>query len=159
ITGRVAGQEEVPLSMTSPGRVQSVSVKPGQAVGEGAVLLEVDSKQIQRDLSAARARLDSETTRLRQAQAQAQAKARDETRKQQVDQAANQRSVSDAQSALIRAQADFDKVKGGAAPADRNAADAAVAAAQAALDRAQADLAKLTAGPSQADLAAAQQAL
>jgi HlyD family secretion protein len=157
--GRIAGQEEVPLSMTAPGRVQGVNVKPGQAVDEGQVLLEMDARQIQRDLSAARARLDAESLRLRQAQAQAQAKQADENRTRQVAQSANQRALSDAEAALLRAQSNMDKVRAGAAPADRESAEAAVTGAQAGVAKAQADLDKLNGGANPADVAAAEQAV
>jgi RND family efflux transporter MFP subunit len=159
IPGRIAGQEEVPLSMTAPGRVQSVNVRPGQGVDEGQVLLEMDARQIQRDLSAARARLDAESLRLRQAQAQAQAKQADENRTRQVTQSANQRALSDAEAALLRAQSNMDKVRAGAAPADREAAEAAVSGAQAGVAKAQADLDKLNGGANPADVAAAEQAV
>ncbi len=156
-TARVSGQEEVPLSLPAPGRVQSVTVRPGQGVAEGQVLLEVDSKQIQRDLSAARARLESDMLRLRQAQAQGQAKQAEEERKRQIDSASGRRGVAEAQSLLLRAQADFEKVQAGAAQADRDAAEASVAAARAVVDRAEADLARLAAGPGETEVAGAGQ--
>lgn len=156
-SGRVVGLEEVPLSLPVPGRVQSISVRPGQGVAEGQVLLEVDSKLIQRDLGAARARLDSDTLRLRQAQAQAQAKQREDERKLLVDRASGRRGMAEAESLLLRAQADFEKVQAGAAPADREAAEATVAAARAVVDKAEADLARLAAGATQPEVAGAEQ--
>jgi HlyD family secretion protein len=159
IPGRVAGQQEVPLSMTAPGRVQSVGVRPGQSVEEGQVLLEMDARQIQRDLSAARARLDAESLRLRQAQAQAQAKQADENRTRQLAQSTNQRAMSEAEALLVRAQANLEKVRAGAPPADREAAEAAVAAAQAGMAKAQADIDRLNGGANPADVAAAEQAV
>ncbi|HEX2033294.1 MAG TPA: biotin/lipoyl-binding protein [Chloroflexota bacterium] len=157
VTGRLAGQEEVPLSLPAPGRVQVVNVKAGQTVKAGDMLLELDSRPIQRDLSAARARLDADVVRLRQMQTEVQNRQRQAERERQLTQAGNQRALAEAEAALVRTTADLARVRAGALPADREAADAAVVAARAALERAEADLARLSAGPSEADLAGAQQ--
>jgi RND family efflux transporter MFP subunit len=159
MTGRVAGRDEVPLSIPAAGRIQSVNVKPGQTVQEGQVLVEADSRAIQRDLSSARARLETELLRQRQLQAQIDARKQENDRKAQLDQSANRRLIAEAEASLTRAQAEYDKVKAGALPADREAAEGAVAAAKAALERAEADLAKAVNGPPSAEMAAADQQL
>jgi RND family efflux transporter MFP subunit len=157
LTGRLAGQDEVPLSVPAPGRVQSVAVKPGQAIAEGQVLLEMDSKLITRDLNAARTQLESLSIRLKQAQAQAEAKQREDQRKQQLERTSSQRAVADAESGLVQAQANFDRVRAGAAPAERETAAAAVTAAQAAVDKAEGDLARLQNGTPLPEVQAAEQ--
>jgi RND family efflux transporter MFP subunit len=159
VAGRVAGQEEVPLSITTPGRVQGVLVKPGQGVTEGQMLLETDGRLIQRDLSAARARMESDTLRLRQAQAQAQARQADENRSRQLNRTSAQRALSDAEAVLVRARAELEKVRAGASAADREGAEGAVAVAQAAVAKAETDLGRLNGGPNSAEVAAAEQAL
>lgn len=135
--GRVAGQEELTLTAPVSGRVDAVAVKPGQSVHEGDLLVQADSKQIEKDLAAARARLETSSLRMQQAQAQTDARQRDVARRVAADQARKQVAVSDAQAGLRRAQAELDRIRAGSADADIQAAQDAVTSAQAALDQAQ----------------------
>src|SRR4051794_20974240 len=50
ITGEVAGADELGVSFSFAGRVETIAVKPGQQVEEGQLLIEADSKQIVKDL-------------------------------------------------------------------------------------------------------------
>jgi multidrug resistance efflux pump len=155
--GRVAGQDEVPLSVPVPGRVQVVNVKLGQQVAEGDQLLELDSRQVQRDLNTAKARLEAETLKLRQLQTQLQNRKAEDDRRRALDQTGAQRSLSEAEAFLARTKTDAEKLKAGASAAEREAADSAVQQAKAQVDRAQADVNRLTVPPSDADVAGAQQ--
>jgi RND family efflux transporter MFP subunit len=159
INGRVAGQEEMPLSVTAPGRVQAVNVRPGVAVKEGDVLLELDARSINRDLAAARARLEAETVRLRQAQNSLQARQNETNRQRSLSQTGGQRAVADAEAAVLRAQTELDKVRAGASQADREAAEGAVQAARAQVERTEAEVARLSSGPNGPEVQAAEQQL
>lgn len=153
VPGQVAATAEVPLSFAVQSRINTVSVKPGQAVAAGTPLVELDSKQIVQDLATARARLEVSEIRLQQAEAGQRAA----ERQGQVDQTRRQTAVSDAEAALRQAQAELERVKAGPSPADRQAADAAVAAASVSVERLDADLARVSAGPTDADVRAAEQ--
>jgi multidrug efflux pump subunit AcrA (membrane-fusion protein) len=64
LNGRVAAMEEVPITFPGLGRVESVAVKPGDTVEQGQVLLFAETTEIERELSAARARLELGSLRL-----------------------------------------------------------------------------------------------
>jgi multidrug resistance efflux pump len=152
LQGRVAGQEEVPVTFPARGVVEGVLVKPGDEVQEGQVLLEAESKALVRELTAARARLDSAAIRVTQAQAQAQAVQRENDRRLQAERAHRQSVVVEAEAALQRMLADLDRVRAGPSRAEREAAEGAVIQARGALERAETDLARLQAGPNTAEL-------
>lgn len=157
LNGRVSGTDELPVGFTSAATVQSVSVKPGQVVEPGQLLAEADSREITRDLAAARTRLETSLVRVAQSQAQAGARSQDAGRRAQADSLKNQRGVIEAEVALRRAQDDLERVKAGAPETDQRAAEAGVATAQAALERAQADLARISANDNIGDVQAAEQ--
>jgi multidrug efflux pump subunit AcrA (membrane-fusion protein) len=109
LSGRVAGLDEVALSFPTLARVETVSVAPGQAVETGQVLLEAESKEVAKQLEAARARVDVSTLRLTQAEAQAQARQREAERRADVERIRLQLAVTAAEGALVRTQATFER--------------------------------------------------
>ena len=68
LTGRVAASDEVSLGFAQPGRIETVAVKPGDLVEQGQLLVEADASLIERDLVAARGRLELGSLRFEQAQ-------------------------------------------------------------------------------------------
>src|SRR5215207_4742813 len=159
LTGRVGGMEEVPLSFPLAGRAEAVPVKVGQAVEAGQVLLEADSKDIAKELNAARARLDGASARLEQTLAQADAQQRDALRRAAAERAQRDNAIAEAEAGVRRAVAELEKVKAGPSPADRQAAENAVETARANLARAEAAEARVMAGASPAELQKAEQDL
>jgi HlyD family secretion protein len=157
LSGQIGGRDEVAMTFPARSKVDTIAVKLGQTVDQGEVLVEADSRDVAKELSAARARLETSTLRLQYAQADAANRARDGASRAQMDRAKQQGAVMDAQSALQRAQADVDRIKAGPPSADRQTAESAVAQAQAAYERAQADLDQITAGPDPAELKDAEQ--
>jgi HlyD family secretion protein len=158
LTGRVAGQQEIGLEFPpSVKLVQGVAVRAGQSVDQGQLLIEGDSKDLAKDLAAARARVETSQLKLAQGQSQTQARRQEDGRRSALDALRNQSSVADAQANLERSQADLDRLKAGPTDADRAAAQANVAQAAAAFERAQADLSRLEDGPTKTELQAAQQ--
>jgi multidrug efflux pump subunit AcrA (membrane-fusion protein) len=148
VSGRVADADEVVLSLPTAGEVAAVVAKAGQRVQAGQILVETDSKEIVKELEAARARLDMSAIRLRQAQAQGRAQQRETQRRVDNDAAQRQQAIADAEAALRRALADRERATGvGPAQADLLTAQAAVDTAWAGLERAEADLARLFEGP------------
>jgi multidrug efflux pump subunit AcrA (membrane-fusion protein) len=76
LSGRVAALDETAVKFPLPGRIDGVLVKAGDAVEQGQLLLQADSKEIQSDLASARSRVELGSVRLEQAKAQAQARQR-----------------------------------------------------------------------------------
>jgi multidrug resistance efflux pump len=150
LNGRVAGVDETPLAPAAHGTVDTVYVQPGQTVKAGQLLLDLDSKQQQKDLTAAQAKAAAAVDALQRGQQQV-------AQGQQQSNDRRDSAVADAQARLRQAQADQDKVRAGASATDRQAADTAVLLAQNGLERAVADLNKLTAGPDQSATRSAQQ--
>jgi multidrug efflux pump subunit AcrA (membrane-fusion protein) len=107
ISGRVAGTDEMPLGFAAGIRLQNVLVRVGDSVEPGQVLAEADAREILKELTAARAQLETATVRLAQSQAQAGYPLQDAAQRAQLAQAGNQRSVIEAEGALRRAQADL----------------------------------------------------
>jgi multidrug resistance efflux pump len=157
LTGRVAGVEEIGLDMPATGKVQSVAVRPGQSVEQGQLLLEMDSRDVAKDLAAARARVETGQLRVAQAQSQGQARAGEAAQRSAVDAVRTQSSVADAEATLRRAQADLERIKAGASDADNAAADVVYTQAAASYERAQADLNRALDGANRSDLQAAEQ--
>jgi HlyD family secretion protein len=151
--GRVSAPEEVTISFSHSGRVASVAVRPGQPVEPGQLLLETESQDIAKELTAARARLDLSAIRLQEAQARQSSAAR----QAQAERQRRQDAVAEAEAALRRALAEEERVKAGPPASEREAAEGAVAGARATLERAEADLAKLKAGATSAELRTAEQ--
>jgi RND family efflux transporter MFP subunit len=159
LTGRVAAADEVLLGFGISGKVESVSVKPGDTVQEGQLLMEAESATIQRELEAARGRVEVGALRSEQAQQQAQAKKRDVDRRVAADAARKEAATREAESAVRRAQADYERVKAGASPAERRTAESAVASAQVAYDAALAEYNRAFAGPGELETRQAEQAI
>jgi HlyD family secretion protein len=157
LTGRIAGLEEIGIELPSGGRIQSVAVRAGQTVEQGQVLIEADSREIAKDLAAARSRIETGQLRVAQAQAQGQARRQEDGRRSALDSIRGQSEVAEADAALQRAQADLDRVKAGPSDSERAAAEVAYAQAAAAFERAQADLNRLLDGPNRSDLQSAEQ--
>jgi HlyD family secretion protein len=157
LTGRVAAVDETAVQYPVAGRVDTVLVKPGDVVEQGQLLLQGDTTDIRRDLTAARSRLELESVRMEQAQAQAQARKRQTEQKTEADRLRRQKTVADAETGLQRAMDDMARVKAGAPAADRRTAEAAVVSARAGVERAEAELARASAGPSDTELKAADQ--
>ena len=159
LAGRVAASEEVLLGFGVPGRVETVAVKAGDTVQEGQLLMEADSAAVQRELAAARSRVEVGALRSEQAQQQAQARKRDQDRRVAADAGRKEQSVREAESALRRAQADHERVKAGAPAAERRAAEAAVQSAQVSYDSALAEYNRAFAGPGEIEQRLAEQAI
>src|SRR4051812_20167233 len=70
LDGRIAASDEVLLGFGISGKVASVAVKPGDSVQEGQLLIEADAESLQRDLVAARSRVEVGVLRQEQAQQQ-----------------------------------------------------------------------------------------
>jgi multidrug efflux pump subunit AcrA (membrane-fusion protein) len=156
-SGRIGGRDEVAVTFPARSKVDSILVKVGQAVDKGQVLVEADSRDAVKDLVSARARLETSTLRLEHARMDAENRARDGGVRAQLDQARLQGAVVDAQSELQRTQADFERVRAGASPSERQSAESAVLQAQSAVDRAQIDLDTISAGADPAELREATQ--
>jgi RND family efflux transporter MFP subunit len=159
LDGRIAASDEVLLGFGITGKVASVAVKPGDAVQEGQLLIEADAEQLNRDLVAARNRVEVGVLRQEQAQQQAQARQRDTERRGASDQARKDQTVREAESALKRAQADYERVKAGATDAERRTAQTAVDSAQVSYDSAVAAYNQAYAGPTDLDARAADQSV
>jgi multidrug resistance efflux pump len=150
LNGRVAGVDETPLTFVSSGTVANVYVQSGQTIMQGQVLIDADSKQLQKDLAAALSKVQGATDSLQQGQDLAvQVQRQSDDRRES--------AVVDAQVRLRQAQSILDKTRAGASQSDRQTADATVLLAQNTLDRATADLAKASAGPDPSALRSAQQ--
>lgn len=159
LTGRVAASDEVLLGFGVSGRVETVAVKAGDTVQEGQLLIEADSAAVQRELAAARSRVEVGVLRSEQAQQQAQARKRDQDRKAAADATRMEQTVREAESALRRSQADFERVKAGAPAAERRSAEGAVQSAQLSYDAALAEYNRAFAGPGDIEMRLAEQAI
>jgi multidrug efflux pump subunit AcrA (membrane-fusion protein) len=157
LSGRVAALDETAVKFPLPGRIDGVLVKAGDAVEQGQLLLQADSKEIQSDLASARSRVELGSVRLEQAKAQAQARQRQAEQQTVADRARRQKAVQDAEIGLRRAQDDLTRVKAGAPAPERRAAEAAVVSARSAVERAEAELARASAGATEAELKLADQ--
>jgi multidrug efflux pump subunit AcrA (membrane-fusion protein) len=104
LTGRIAAADEVLLGFGISGKVESVSVKPGDTVQEGQLLMEAESAAVQRELTAARSRVEVGALRSEQAQQQAQAKKRDVDRRVAADASRKEAAIREAESAVRRAR-------------------------------------------------------
>jgi RND family efflux transporter MFP subunit len=159
LTGRVAAADEVLLGFGITGKVETVAVKPGDAVQEGQLLLEAESVNLQRELTAARSRVEVGVLRSEQAQQQSQAKMREAERLHVAETARKEQSIRESESALRRAQTDYERVKAGAPPAERRSAEAAVASAQLSYDAALSEYNRAFAGPGEIEQGLAEQAI
>jgi HlyD family secretion protein len=159
LTGRVAASDEVLLGFGIAGKVENVAVKPGDAVQEGQLLMEAESKSVQADLTAARGRVEVGVLRSEQAQQQAQARKKDADRKAAAEASRKEQAVREAEGGLRRAQADYERVKAGPSPAERRTAESAVASAQLSYDAALAEYNRAFAGPADIDARMADQSI
>jgi HlyD family secretion protein len=119
-SGSVAAEQTVNLPFQATGTVTDVPVKEGDTVQAGQVLAKLDDRNLQLQVTSARAALDSAQARLAQAKS-GNAKPED---------------LAVAQAQVASAQANLDKVTGGATGGDRASAQAAVQSAQAAYNAA-----------------------
>src|SRR5579885_207153 len=131
LTGRVGGAEEASLAFTLTSRADAVVVKPGQTVELGQLLIKAESKDVEKQLDAARARLETASYRLEQAQAQATTQQRDALRRAAADRVQRENAVADAEAGVRSATAELEKLRAGPAPADRQAAQNEVETARA----------------------------
>ena len=159
LAGRVAAADEVLLGFGITGRVENVAVKPGDNVQEGQLLMEAESATVQRELTAARSRVEVGVLRAEQAQQQAQAKKRDADRRVAAEMARKDGVIREAESALRRAQSDYERVKAGAPPAERRAAESAVQSAQLSYDASLAEYNRAFSGPGDIEMRQAEQAI
>jgi multidrug efflux pump subunit AcrA (membrane-fusion protein) len=155
LLGRVVGDAETPLNFSASGDVARITVKPGQTVDQGQLLMEADSQKIADNLDASRARLEVAQLRLDYAHATAQGQ-RDqqafEAQRQayeaqrQANDAAQQRAqqVSAAEDTVRRAQAELDRARDDATAAVNRSNLADVTAAQARVTKAEAELARVS---------------
>lgn len=159
LTGRVAAADEVLLGFGVAGKVETVAVKPGDSVQEGQLLIEADSATLQRELTAARSRVEVGVLRSEQAQQQIQARKRDQDRKAAADSSRKEQAIREAESALRRAQADHERVKAGAPANERRAAEQAVQSAQLSYDAALNEYNRAFSGPGEIEQRLAEQAI
>ncbi len=155
LDGLIAAQEQVPITYAGRGQVADIKVKSGQVVGQGDVLVELDSAELVRSLDASKVRLDTSMASLAQAQAQAAADLRAATQRLAANQSQQQLAIADAEAGLRKAQDQLSAVMAGASDSDRRAAQSAVTTAQAVVQKALAAQDKLSAGPDPATLRAA----
>jgi HlyD family secretion protein len=158
--GRVVASGEEDVSFPGTGKIDALAVRPGDKVEPGQLLLQTDSQQIQKDLTAARTRLDNDAARVQQAMdqtaGQARAAQRDAAKRAADDEQRRQQAVADAQVNLRRAQDNMEKVQTGPLSTDVRTAQTAVANAQASLNKAAADRDNLRKGANPADVRAAE---
>jgi RND family efflux transporter MFP subunit len=159
LTGRVAASDEVLLGFGIAGKVENVAVKPGDTVQEGQLLMEAESKTIQADLQSARGRVEVGVLRSEQAQQQAQARKKDADRRAAADASRKEQAIREAEGNLRRAQADYERVKAGASPAERRTAETSVASAQLSYDAALAEYNRAFSGPGDIEARLADQAI
>jgi multidrug resistance efflux pump len=157
LSGRVAALEETPVMFPVLGRVEAVLVKPGDTVEQGQVILQADTTELRRDLTAARARLELSSLRLEQSRTQAQARQRQAEQQIEAERLRQQKAIADGETGVRRAFEDLARVKAGAPAADRRVAETAVLSARSGVERAEADLARANVGPSDDALKASDQ--
>ena len=161
--GRVAGAGETDVNFQGTGKVDAVAVRTGDKVEVGQLLLQIDSAQIQKDLVAARARLENDAARVQQAMdqtaAQSRTQQRDAAKRIADDQARRQQAIADAQTNLRRAQDNLDKVKAGPSTTDVRTAQTTLTNATNALNKVTADRDNLQRGANPADVRAAERML
>lgn len=150
LNGRVTGVDETPLSFSDRTTLAKVSVKVGDAVSAGQILVEAESTQLQRTLKDAVTNLDSARIQLDDARRVAADRERAST-------TAQQDSVATAAETLRKAQSDFAKLQAGATDIEKQSADLALRVAQTALRKAQSDQDKLTQGATPSEILTAQQ--
>jgi HlyD family secretion protein len=119
-SGSVAAEQTVNLSFLAAGSVTDMFVKEGDTVQAGQALAKLDDRNLQFQVTSARAALDTARARLSQAQI-GNAKPQD---------------LAAAQAQVASAQANLNKVTRGGSSADVASAQAAVRSAQAAYDAA-----------------------
>lgn len=159
VFGKVVGSLESALSFSLRGRVDTVSVKNGQRVEQGQVLITTESTELTRQLESAQQKLQADVAAMKQAQAQVDRAQRAAAQRAQATQQQRAAAVAGARDALQKAQDNLARVRAGASNAERRQAEAAVIQAQAAAQKAHADLDRAQSGPDPAEVRAAQRAL
>ena len=163
LAGRVAGRVEKPLQLSVPVRVATIAVTAGQQVEPEQLLAESDTRDLARELTAARNRLEQSSLEMEKARAGLELRLRkaveDRDRLIAGPSATDRRSAEaaaiSATAALQRAQADLNRLLAPPDPFELRAAEQEVADATAAVERAEADYARLAQGPEPAALRAA----
>lgn len=130
LPGRVSSRDEVVASFSTTVTVGAISVVPGQSVGQGQVLVEVDVSRVGTDLETARTQLREAEGNLQQPRAQLEAR-------------------------LAAAQEEFAQATSGPSESEQLSALSAINLARASLVKAEGDLARLTQPPNAAELTAA----
>jgi multidrug efflux pump subunit AcrA (membrane-fusion protein) len=160
LSGRIVGREEVTLSFLVGGTIKAISAQVGREVREGQVLAELDSRELAKELDAARSRLQTSAIRLQQAQARAQSLARSRQREAELRQremeSRRENAIAEAELALRRAKADFEVLRAGPSAGERSAAEAAVISARASLERVRLEQSRLTRGADPDEIRAAE---
>lgn len=176
VTGTLRANQDVNLGSKISGRVSRVLVKEGQRVRRGQLLLTLDDDDLQQQVNAARANLQSAQVRLQQTEvglparvaqvntAIDQARTQLETARARYKQAllnepakitAAQSQADSAKAAVSSADARVDQARTNAKQADEQTA-AAVQAARASLEGAKAALAEVERGARDQQIASAQ---
>lgn len=135
-TGSVSASRSVKLSFATGGRLEAVTVKPGDTVQAGQEIARLDASALTIKRDTARSQLESARARL-QALLDGPTAA---------ELAAQRSAVAAAQAALARAENDLASLLRGSFPEEVAAAKAALDRAKAALDTAQANYEKLASG-------------
>jgi HlyD family secretion protein len=145
VTGSLAALESVTLSSKIPGKVVYVTVREGDRVNAGDVVVQLDRSDGEANLRQALAGLESAQARLSQARTSAA-----------VTEVQSSAAIQQARAALAGAEANLEKVRTGARSQERMIAENAVATAKANLDNAQANLRRTKQLFDQGAIAAAQ---
>jgi multidrug resistance efflux pump len=157
LNGRIGGLEETTLSFRGPQRIAEVLVNPGDLVAPGQLLVRADERELARSLDGARERAAMAETKLAQAQAVASNQQERTDRRQELTRMRGDRAVSAAEAALRRAEEDAERIRAGASPTERRAAETAVASARAGVARAQSDLVRARQGVDPLEIRQAEQ--
>lgn len=129
VTGDIKALDTVSLSSKVPGKVVAVTVREGDPVRRGQVVVQLDRTDAEANLRQALAGLESAQARLSQARTNAA-----------VTDVQSDAAIRQAQAGLTAAEANLQKVRTGARSQERLIAESGVATAKANLDNAQANL-------------------
>ncbi|MBI2843937.1 MAG: efflux RND transporter periplasmic adaptor subunit [Armatimonadetes bacterium] len=129
VTGDLAALKSVTLSSKIPGKVTQVTVREGDPVSRGQVVVELDRTDASANLMQAQAGLQAANARLSQAKTSAA-----------VTDVQSEAAIKQAKAALVAAQANLEKIRKGARSQERMIAENQVTTAKANLDNAEANL-------------------
>lgn len=145
VTGSISALDTVTLSSKIQAKVVYVTVREGDPVHKGQVVIQLDRSDADSNLRQARAGLQAAQARLSQARTAAS-----------VTEVQSSTGIQQAKAALTAAEAQYEKIKKGARSQERMMAENAVATAKAGLDNAQANLKRMKQLFSQGAIAQAQ---